>query len=34
MEFKEEINKLFEKIGFQINLLSLNLNKTYDMQFT
>jgi len=31
MEFEDEINKLFEKIiiWFQINLLSLNLNKTY-----
>jgi len=34
-EFKEEINKVFEKIiiQFQNNLLSLNLNKTYYMQF-
>ena len=34
-EFKEEINKVFEKIiiWFQNNLLSLNLNKTYYMQF-
>jgi hypothetical protein len=34
-EFEDEINKLFEKIiiWFQINLLSLNLNKTYYMQF-
>jgi hypothetical protein len=31
MEFEEDINKLFEKIiiWFQINLLSLNLNKSY-----
>jgi len=30
-EFKEEFNKVFEKITvwFQNNLLSLNLNKTY-----
>ena len=35
MEFEEEINKMFQKIiiWFQINLLSLNLNKTYYMQF-
>jgi len=35
MAFEEEINKVFEKIiiWFQINLLSLNLNKTYYMQF-
>jgi hypothetical protein len=34
-EFKEEINIVFEKLikWFQINLLSLNLNKTYYMQF-
>jgi hypothetical protein len=34
-EFKEEINKIFENIikWFQNNLLSLNLNKTYHMQF-
>jgi len=34
-EFKEEINKVFEKIiiWFQNNLPSLNLNKTYYMQF-
>jgi len=34
-EFKEDINKVFEKIiiWFQNNLLSLNLNKTYYMQF-
>jgi hypothetical protein len=34
-EFKKEFNKLFEKviIWFQTNLLSLNLNKTYYMQF-
>jgi hypothetical protein len=34
-EFKEEINKVFVKIiiWFQNNLLSLNLNKTYYMQF-
>jgi len=34
-EFKEEINEVFEKIiiWFQHNLLSLNLNKTYYMQF-
>jgi hypothetical protein len=33
-EFEEDINKLFEKIiiWFQINLLSLNLNKTYYTQ--
>ena len=35
MELEEGINKVFEKIliWFQINLLSLNLNKTYYMQF-
>ena len=35
MEFKKEINELFVKIiiWFQTNLLSLNLNKTYYMQF-
>jgi len=35
MEFEKEINELFEKliIWFQTNLLSLNLNKTYYMQF-
>ena len=35
MELEEEINKLFKKIiiWFQINLVSLNLNKTYYMQF-
>jgi len=35
-EFKEEINEVFEKIiiWFQNNLLSMNLNKTYYMQFT
>ena len=35
MEFKEEINKVFEKIimWFQINILSLNINKTYYMEF-
>ena len=35
-EFKEEISKDFVKIiiWFQNNLLSLNLNKTYYMQFT
>ena len=35
MEFKEEINKMFEKImtWFQINLLSQNLNRTYYMLF-
>jgi hypothetical protein len=34
-EFKEGINMVFEKLvkWFQINLLSLNLNKTYYMQF-
>jgi hypothetical protein len=34
-EFKEEINIVFEKLikWFQINLLSLNLNKTCYMQF-
>ena len=34
-EFEEEINELFEKIiiWFQTNLLSLNVNKTYYMQF-
>jgi hypothetical protein len=34
-EFKEGINTVFEKLvkWFQINLLSLNLNKTYYMQF-
>ena len=34
-EFEEEINKVFEKIiiWFQINLLLLNLNKTYYIQF-
>jgi len=34
-EFKEEINKVFKKIiiWFQNNLLLLNLNKTYYMQF-
>ena len=34
-EFKEEIDKVLEKIiiWFQNNLLTLNLNKTYYMQF-
>ena len=34
-EFKEEINKIFQKIiiWFQNNLLILNLSKTYCMQF-
>jgi hypothetical protein len=34
-EFEKEINELFEKliIWFQTNLLSLNVNKTYYMQF-
>ena len=34
-EFEEGINKVFEKIiiWFQINLMSLNSNKTYYMQF-
>jgi hypothetical protein len=34
--FEEEINKLFGKaiLWFQTNLLSLNLNKTYFMQFS
>ena len=33
--FEEEINELFGKVilWFQTNLLSLNLNKTYFMQF-
>ena len=33
--FEEEINKLFDKVilWFLTNLLSLNLNKTYFMQF-
>jgi len=33
MEFKEDINKVFEKImtWFKINLLSQNLNKPYYM---
>jgi len=35
MELEKDINELFEKIiiWFQTNLLSLNLNKTYYMQF-
>jgi len=35
MELVEEINKVFAKIiiWFQVNLLSLNLNKAYYMQF-
>jgi hypothetical protein len=35
MEFEEDINKLFDKIiiWFQINLMSLHLNKSYYIQF-